>query len=52
MTEANTSTNTNADLGTARKPVYDPITFMWIGLLGIPGFLIFMILYKLSQIAQ
>ncbi len=52
MTDANVKLQQNHQPGSARKPLYNPITFMWIALLGIPGFLIFMIFYKLSIVAQ
>jgi len=48
MSQPNIDATSDNNLGTARKPVYNPVTFMWTALIGVPGFLIFMILYKLS----
>lgn len=37
------------ELGSARKPKDNPLTFMWAVLLGLPGALFFMLLFKLNS---
>lgn len=37
------------DLGTARKPVNNPVTFVWVTLLGLPSALFFILLFKLNS---
>lgn len=39
---------TETNLGTAKNPVYNPLTIMWAVLLGLPGALFLTLLFKLN----